>query len=236
MVSEGWTLLGAGAVVATYLAAAVFYLRLALHALRWAEAAWRSAPSSPRGLGASARSIAGAAVDVVFLRRLLLLNPALWIGEWVFHAALTLVVLRHLRYVTNPVPAWVAGAQTPGWVAGFLLPAALLYVFAVRLLTGREKFSSPVNLLLLLNLLAIAVSGLLLSTRSRTDLAAVKLFALGVVGFAPSPPPLDSLFLCHLGLVLTLVLYLPSHVVAAPLTLVDARRRELELRRVLHDA
>ena len=149
------------------------------------EAVRRSPPSQPRGTGAATLAVAGAAVDIVFLRRLFMVNPALWIGEWVFHATLVLIILRHLRYFMNPVPAWVVWAQTPGWIAGFLLPGALLYILAIRLLTGQEKFSSPANLLMLLDVLAIAVTGLLMSTRYRADLTAVKLFALGIVTFTP---------------------------------------------------
>jgi len=227
----GWLI-----VAATYAVIAAFYVRLGLHALSWWEAVRRSPPSAPRGIGASARAFVGAAVDVVFLRRLLMVNPALWVGEWVFHAALFVIILRHLRYFMNPIPAWVVWAQTPGWIAGFLLPGALLYLLAIRLLTGQEKFSSPANLLMLLDVLAIAVTGLLMSTRYRADLTAVKLFALGIVTFAPSPPPLGALFLSHLGFVLALLLYVPSHVFTAPLVMMDARGRELELRRVLHDA
>ncbi|MHB8836766.1 MAG: hypothetical protein ACYC9Y_13840 [Candidatus Methylomirabilia bacterium] len=227
----GWLI-----VAATYAVIAAFYLRLGLHALSWREAARRSAPSRPRDSDGAARAFVGAAVDIVFLRRLFLVNPALWIGEWVFHGSLLLVVLRHLRYFTNPVPAWVVWAQTPGWIAGFLLPGSVLYILAIRLLTGQEKFSSRANLLTLLNLLAIAATGLLMSTRYRADLAAVKLFALGIVTFTPSEPHLGALFLSHLGFVLVLLLYVPSHIFTAPLVMMDARGRELELRRVMHDA
>jgi len=236
MVTATWTIPGACVVAATYGVVAAFYLRLALHALRWLEAARRSPTARPRGIAATARAFVGATVDIVLLRKLLLVNPALWCGEWVFHGSLLLVVLRHLRYFLNPVPAWVVWAQTPGWIAGFLLPAALGYILVVRLLTGQEKFSSPVNLLMLLDVLGIAVTGLLMSTWYPVDLVAVKLFALGVVTFSPSAPPLEILFTIHLGLVLALILYVPSHVVTAPFTLLDARRRELDLRRVLHDA
>jgi len=226
----GWLI-----IVATYAVIAAFYVRLGLHGLSWWEAVRRS-PPPPRGIGRTTRAVAGAAVDIVFLRRLLMVNPALWFGEWVFHATLFLIILRHLRYFMDPVPAWVVGAQTPGWIAGFVLPGALLYILAVRLLTGQEKFSSPANLLMLMDVLAIAVTGLLMSTRYRADLTAVKLFALGIVSFTPSPPPLNVLFLSHLGLVLGLLLYVPSHVFTAPLVMMDARSRELQLRRVLHDA
>ena len=47
------------------------------------------------------------ALDVVFLGRVFVVNPALWFGEWVFHASFLLVLLRHLRYFLDPVPAWV---------------------------------------------------------------------------------------------------------------------------------
>jgi nitrate reductase gamma subunit len=223
-------------VVATYAAIAACYARLGLHALAWWDAARRSPPPLPRGIGASARALAGAVVDVALLRRLFMVNPALWLGEWTFHATLSIVLLRHLRYVVNPVPAWVVWAQTPGWIAGFILPAALLYILAVRLLTGLEKFSAPANLLMLLDVLALGVTGLLMSTRFPVDLVAAKRFALGVVTFAPAAPPAGALFALHLGLALALLLYVPSHVFTAPLALLDARGRELELRRVLHDA
>jgi nitrate reductase gamma subunit len=227
----GWLI-----IVATYAVIAAFYVRLGLHGLSWWEAARRSPPSQPPGIGPTTRAVAGAAVDIAFLRRLFMVNPALWIGEWVFHASLLLVILRHLRYFLNPVPAWVVWAQTPGWIAGFLLPGALLYILSIRLLTGQEKFSSPANLLMLLDVLGIGITGLLMSTRYRADLAAVKLFALGIVTFNPVAPPLGALFLSHLGLVLALLLYVPSHVFTAPLVMMDARSREQELRRVLHDA
>jgi nitrate reductase gamma subunit len=226
----GWLI-----VVATYAVIAAFYVRLALHALTWWEAVRRS-PGTTSAAGAGrVRAIVGSIGDIVLLRRLVVANPALWLGEWGFHAALILVILRHLRYFVNPVPAWVICVQTPGWIAGFLLPAALGYILVIRLLTRREQYSSPVNLLLLADVFAIGVSGLLMSTRYRVDVAAVKIFAIGIVSFRPSPPPLTPLFVVHLALVLALVLYVPSHVFTAPLVLLDARGRENELRRVLHD-
>jgi nitrate reductase gamma subunit len=235
MAASEWTPLGAVVIAATYLVVAAFYLRLGVHALRWLEAALRAPPAPRGGLAEGARSIAGAALDVLLLRRLFLGNPALWIGEWLFHLFLSLVILRHLRYFTNPVPAWVLGAQTPGWIAGWLLPAAVLLVLATRLLPQRRPYASPLNLLLLLDVLAIAGTGLLLATRHRVDLVAVKRYALGVVAFSPSPPPPDPLLAAHLALVFVLVLYVPSHVFTAPLTMLDARRRDRELRMVLHD-
>jgi nitrate reductase gamma subunit len=222
-------------IVATYLAIAALYLRLGVHALRWTEAALRAAPNPGRGAKSTLRALAGATLDVLLLRRLFAVNPALWLGEWLFHASLLLVLIRHLRYFTEPVPPWIVRAQLLGWIAGFLLPIALLYVLAVRLLSRREPFSSRANLLVLLDLLGLAGTGLLLATRHHVDLAQVKAYALGIVTFHPAPPPGDWLLASHLALVLALALYVPSHVFTAPLTLLDARRRDRELKAMLHD-
>lgn len=227
----GWVI-----VAATYAVVAAFYLRLGVHALRWAQAAWRTTPAAPRrGAAETLRAAVGATLDIALLRRLFVANPMLWFGEWVFHASLALVLLRHLRYFTEPVPALVSWAQVPGWVAGFLLPAALLYVLALRLLPGREPFSSRTNLLLLLDILGIAATGLLLATRHRVDLVQVKLYALGIVAFRPVAPPADWLLATHLALVLALLASIPSHVFTAPLTLLEARRRDREREAILHD-
>jgi nitrate reductase gamma subunit len=235
MLSGEWTTIGIAIVAATYAVAAAFYVRLGVHALRWAETAWRAPAAPRRGMAVTLRDSAGGALDVLLLRRLLAMNPLLWLGEWLFHASLLLVLIRHLRYFTEPVPGVVAGAQLLGWIAGFLLPIALLYVLAVRLLSRREPFSSRANLLVLLDLLGLAGTGLLLATRHRLDLAQVKGYALGIVTFHPAPPPGDWLLASHLALVLALALYVPSHVFTAPLTLLDARRRDRELRGLLHD-
>ena len=223
-------------VIATYLAVAALYLRLGVHALRWTEAALRAAPNPGRRAHSTLQALAGAALDVLLLRRLLAMNPLLWLGEWLFHASLLLVLIRHLRYFTEPVPPWIVQAQLPGWIAGFLLPIALLYVLAVRLLSRREPFSSRANLLALLDLLGLAGTGLLLATRHRVDLVQVKAYALGTVTLRPTPPPADPLLIAHLGLALALALYVPSHVFTAPLTLLEARRRDRDLQAMLHDA
>ena len=223
-------------IVATYLAIAALYLRLGVHALRWTEAALRAAPHPGRRAQSTLQALAGAALDVLLLRRLFAMNPLLWLGEWLFHVSLLLVLVRHLRYFTEPVPPWIVQAQLPGWIAGFLLPIALLYVLAVRLLSRREPFSSRANLLVLLDLLGLAGTGLLLATRHRVDLVQVKAYALGTVTLRPTPPPADPLFIAHLGLALALALYVPSHVFTAPLTLLEARRRDRDLQAMLHDA
>jgi len=46
--------------------------------------------------------------EVVFFESLFRANLWLWLCGWLFHAGLALVLLRHLRYFTEPVWGWVA--------------------------------------------------------------------------------------------------------------------------------
>ena len=42
--------------------------------------------------------------DVLIFPNLFKADKALWVGAWVFHAALVSILFRHLRYFTYPVP------------------------------------------------------------------------------------------------------------------------------------
>lgn len=172
--------------------------------------------------------------DIFLLTRLLKTNDVLWFGEWLFHCSFLFVVMRHLRYVMNPVPGCVVLAQPAGIIAGYLLPATLLYILAVKLAVERS-FAPLYNLFLIILLLSLSATGLLMRTAARTDIVAVKVFILGLVHFNPQPLPGSFLFVLHFILFLLLVLYLPAHVVAAPLIMLEARGREEELKQILHE-
>ncbi len=63
------------------------------------------------------------AKEVVLFESLFKANKWTWLFGWVFHAALLLVVMRHLRYFTEPVWFWVKWAQPFGLYAGFAMVA-----------------------------------------------------------------------------------------------------------------
>ena len=48
--------------------------------------------------------------EVVLFESLFRSNKWIWLFGWMFHVALALVLLRHLRYFTEPVWCWVAFA------------------------------------------------------------------------------------------------------------------------------
>jgi nitrate reductase gamma subunit len=133
------------------------------------------------------------------------------------------------------VPLWVWDLQLSGLIAGYVLPFSLVYILAVRFFSEREKYSSPANVLLLALIIAISSIGVLMHAFFTPNLVDVKYFALGLLSLAPAPLPTGVLFPLHLVLVLVLVGLVPSHIVTAPLVMLEARRRELGLPQVMHE-
>ncbi len=220
---------------AAYFAYTAFWIRIFMHTLVWWRAARRLSTPPASVPGSRVKMYALTAFDMVFFGRLLLVNPLLWAGEWVFHASFVLVLLRHLRFFLDPVPLCIWQAQTPGLIAGYLLPLSLVYIFVVRLFTRRERYSSPSNMVLLGLVLIISSLGLLMQALYKPNLVDVKLFILGIMHIAPAAAPESVLFLVHFCLVLVLVLILPSHIFTAPLVMMEARKREQALHLVMHE-
>lgn len=156
--------------------------------------------------------------EVVFFESLFKANKWIWLFGWVFHAALLLVLLGHLRYITQPVWAWVALIQPLGAYFGFAMVAGLLGLWARRLLVPRIRYiSAPSDHLMLALLVGIGVSGLLMRYVARTDIVAVKSFFLGIMTFNWQPLPPDPVLLVHLSSVAALMIVFPfSKLLHAP--------------------
>lgn len=156
--------------------------------------------------------------EVVLFESLFKANKWIWLFGWVFHAALLLVLLRHLRYFTEPVWEWVALIQPFGVYAGFAMVAGLVGLWARRLLVPRVRYiSAPSDHLMLALLLGIALSGLLMKYAARTDIVALKSFFLGLMFLDWQPLPADPVLLVHLGLIAALMLVFPfSKLLHAP--------------------
>lgn len=173
--------------------------------------------------------------DILSFRRLLAVNGALWIGEWLFHVSLLLVAIRHLRYFLDPIPHWIWVMQPLGIMGGYVLPVALAYIIIVKILIERKKYVSTGNFFLLALIFAMSATGLLMKTTYRPDVVAVKDFILGAVILRPVMPPESVSFLIHFALFLIFFAYLPSHFFAAPLTIIHSRLRQEKLPEVMHE-
>lgn len=157
-------------------------------------------------------------VEVTLFRSLFRSNKWIWLFGWMFHVALLAVLLRHLRYFTEPVWGWVALIQPVGLYAGFALLAGLLGLWARRLLVDRVRYiSSPSDHLMLALLVAITASGLAMKYVAHTDIVALKAFFLGLMAFDWKELPPDPVLLVHLALVAVLMIIFPlSKLLHAP--------------------
>jgi len=148
--------------------------------------------------------------EVVLFESLFKANKWIWLFGWVFHAALVVVLLRHLRYFTQPVWEWVALIQPFGVYAGFAMVAGLAGLWARRVFVPRIRYiSAPSDHLMLALLIAIGASGLLMKYVARTDIVALKSFFLGLIYFDWQPMPYDPVLLAHVGLVALLMIVFP---------------------------
>jgi nitrate reductase gamma subunit len=156
--------------------------------------------------------------EVTLFNSLFKSNKWIWLFGWVFHAALLFVLLRHLRYFTDPVWSWVAVIQPIGAYAAFAMIAGLAGLWARRFLVDRVRYiSSPSDHLMLALLIAIGLTGLGMKYVAPTDIVAVKAFFLGLMYFDWQPLPADLTLNLHLLLVALLMIVFPfSKLLHAP--------------------
>jgi len=168
--------------------------------------------------------------EFAFFESLFKANKWIWLFGYAFHLALAVVLLRHMRYFIDPVWTVVAIAQPFGIYAGFAMVAALLALWARRLLVARIRYiTEPSDHLMLALLVAIGVSGLMMKFVARTDIVMVKQFFTGLMQFKLNPLPGDPVLLIHLGLVAALMIVFPySKLLHGPALLFSPTRNQVD--------
>lgn len=158
------------------------------------------------------------AKEVVLFESLFKSNKWIWAFGWLFHFGLLLVLLRHLRYFTEPVWFWVNIVQPFGKYASIMMVVGLAGLLARRFLVDRVRYiSTPSDYLMLVLLIVIGVSGMMMTFVAHTDIVALKTFFMGLMYFDVQPVPQDPILLVHLALVATLMLIFPiSKLLHAP--------------------
>ena len=156
--------------------------------------------------------------EVVFFTSLFKASKWTWLFGWVFHAALLVVLLGHLRFFLEPVWGWVGLVQSVGRYAALAMIVGLIGLSLRRVLVDRVRYiSAPSDHLMLVLLLAIGVTGFLMRTVAHTDIVALKAFVLGIIVFDWQPLPADGVLIMHLTLVALLMLVFPfSKLLHAP--------------------
>ena len=201
-----------------YVATIILVVGIALRIKKYAQTpAPLKIPTMP-----APRTEAGVAMrmfrEVAFFESLFRSNKWIWVFGYLFHFGMLLVLLRHLRYFTEPVWFWVHWIQPFGKYAAFAMVAGLAGLWARRFLVDRIRYiSTPSDHLMLALLVGIAMSGLGMAYLSHTDIVAVKAFFLGLMRLSPQPLPSDPFLLVHLGLVALLMIVFPiSKLLHAP--------------------
>lgn len=168
--------------------------------------------------------------EVTVFQSLFKSNKWIWLFGWLFHVGLFLVLLRHLRYFTEPVWTWVILIQPFGKYAGFLMLIGLLGLWARRFLVDRIRYiSSPSDHLMLILLLAIAISGLIMTFVQHTDVVALKSFVMGVMYFDFHTLPNSVGLLAHLALICVLLVVFPiSKLLHAPALFFAPTRNQVD--------
>jgi nitrate reductase gamma subunit len=260
----GW----AFGVVIPYAAAALFLVGLIYRVLTWANVpvpfripttcgqqkalSWikpQRLENPPNGLAAIGRM----ALEVFLFRSLLRNTRAqlaegrkliyttdiwLWLGAMAMHWAFLIILIRHLRFVTNPVPGWVVFLERADGFFEIGLPVVfattVIFIVAVGYLLLRRLASPQLRYISLVGdyfplflLLGIGISGAWMRHLEKTDVAAVKELALGLASFAPAAPAdsISPIFYGHLFLFSVLVAYFPfSKLVHAPGVLLSPTR------------
>jgi nitrate reductase gamma subunit len=145
----------------------------------------------------------------------------LWIGALAFHYTFLTVLIRHLRFFTNPVPGFVGLLERVDaffqfglpvvYLSGIVLLAAVLYLFLRRIFIPNVKYISLASDYFPLFLIGgIALTGIMMRYFTKVDITAAKELTMGLVTFHPTiPEGIGGIFYVHLFFVSVLLAYFP---------------------------
>lgn len=154
----------------------------------------------------------------------------LWLGALVFHYAFFTVVVRHLRFFTEPVPFFVTlleqvdsflrievlydviqFGQPTVYMSGLALFAAALYLFIRRVVIPQVRYISlAADFFPLFLIMGIALSGIFMRYFTKVDIVAIKTLTMGLATFRPTiPEGVSGVFFAHMFLVSVLLAYFP---------------------------
>lgn len=172
-------------------------------------------PTPPPGSGL----VIGVLKEIVFLRTLFKADKVLWVGSYAFHVMLALILVGHLRVVTDFPRIWKAlgigeaevdtFSAVVGGGAGLIILAAVLFLPIRRLTLARVKdISSVADYLILLLLIVIIFTGNYMRFFTHFDLNETRTYFTSLLTFNPQLPK-STLFLFHFLLGQILLMCIP---------------------------
>ena len=145
----------------------------------------------------------------------------LWLGALAFHWAFLIIFLRHFRYFSEPIPAFVPFLQNLDgflqigvpilYITNVVIVIALTYLFLRRIVDPKLKYLSLASdYFPLLLIITIVLTGILMRYFTKVDIVSVKELAIGLFSFQPIVPEgIGVMFYIHLFLVSVLIAYFP---------------------------
>jgi nitrate reductase gamma subunit len=145
----------------------------------------------------------------------------LWVAGMLMHWSFLIIIVRHLRMMTNPVPGFVTFLEATDGFLEIGLPvvfittltfhAGLLILLYRRMTNPQVRYISLIgDYFPLLLLLAVGISGIWMRHLEKVDVVAIKELMVGLFHFAPVVPEgISPVFYGHLFLVSVLLAYFP---------------------------
>lgn len=149
--------------------------------------------------------------EVGLFKSLFKSNRIIWLGGYIFHLALAIALIKHIRLFYMNTPGFLNYIATYEMYVGYAMLGALGLLLLLRLVIDRHAYISVMtDYLLLLLLMAIALTGVIMKYFIRVDIANIKVFSIGIISMNPQPLPTgEPILLVHLTLVLLLLMYFP---------------------------
>lgn len=148
----------------------------------------------------------------------------LWLFALLFHYSMLVIVIRHARFIFEPVPFLINGIEaldgilqvgTPRFfMSNALILAGLVFLLLRRVCNERLRYISlPADYFALFLLLAVVGSGICMRYIDKVDIAMVKVVLMGI--FSLKLPTMEQVsqigpsFFIHVTFVSTLLIYFP---------------------------
>ena len=145
----------------------------------------------------------------------------LWAAGLAFHWSFLIILVRHMRFFIEQVPAAIQLAEGLDsflqigaplfYMTDAIILASVTYLFIRRVGIPQVKYISLMaDYFPLFLILGISVTGVLMRYFTKTDIVSVKVLAMGLMNFKPTvPETIGSLFFIHLFFLSVLFVYFP---------------------------
>ncbi len=145
----------------------------------------------------------------------------LWFAGLAFHYSFLIILVRHLRLFTVPVPSVIHLLESLDsffqvgvplvYITDLVIVAAVTFLFFRRVVMPQIRFISlPADYFPLFLILGVAISGIIMRYFAKVDVVGVKTLTMGLVSFKPIiPEGVGIIFYIHLFLVSVLFAYFP---------------------------